>query len=667
MKIRQARPFLIVLGLIIVLYLCGLAFKAQDDRSPNERELMTLDQLRHKTNLTVRLRLADDLIPPTNKWFSSLVFGQSPTIYPLPLAFHVLENGFGLAYPKVSAASQAVFASYTPDLEIKFPFSTETKVTRYDDLSVDLSFYQQSSVAARATLAQGSPYIFVHLKQGQRFELQPGSAFNLKEGAGQLLVEGPKKYALFFDPKRIKVDKTNLIALTDEALVSFAALPETGDSSALSRLALDPIVGSEVSHNSAGDQILTNYQLKTKSGKPTLFGLLPLHWQNGADYPAKFSYQTLFGPLKIAEGTDFRFKLDKPTIPLGLDLGSLNQSERQHLTELVRADLTDLAIEEQDTYFTGKKLYRVAGLLDIAKQLQLTSEAATLHSQLKTVLTTWFNPKGYEKSPVRHFYYDQTIRGLVGEKAAFGTEQFNDHHFHYGYFINAAATLAQYDPEFLQQYQPMVDLLARDIANIDRSTNRFPYLRYFDGYAGHSWAAGFADFNDGNNQESSSEAVNAWYGLYRWARLTNNGSLSSTAEWLFSLESTSARQYWLNNSQLPEGYQPLIVSLVWGGKLDYATWFDNKPEAKLGIQLLPISPASQYLALDKDRVKKNLAGLNKELAARPIGQFKDYILMYQYLAEPSSELATALQNLKTSEIDSANSPALIYAWLSSRP
>lgn len=62
----------------------------------------------------------------------------------------------------------------------------------------------------------------------------------------------------------------------------------------------------------------------------------------------------------------------------------------------------------------------------------------------------------------------------------------------------------------------MVDLLIRDIASTDRSDPLFPYLRCFDKYAGHSWASAEANFADGNNQESSSESLNAWYGLILW-------------------------------------------------------------------------------------------------------------------------------------------------------
>ena len=62
----------------------------------------------------------------------------------------------------------------------------------------------------------------------------------------------------------------------------------------------------------------------------------------------------------------------------------------------------------------------------------------------------------------------------------------------------------------------MVNLLIRDIASPKKDDALFPYLRCFDIYAGHSWASGHAKFGDGNNQESSSESMNAWYGMMLW-------------------------------------------------------------------------------------------------------------------------------------------------------
>ena len=45
-------------------------------------------------------RLADGLTPPTNRWYSGLVFGKVPNpVFPLPLGFGLTGDGFASACP----------------------------------------------------------------------------------------------------------------------------------------------------------------------------------------------------------------------------------------------------------------------------------------------------------------------------------------------------------------------------------------------------------------------------------------------------------------------------------------------------------------------------------------------------------------------------------------
>ena len=74
----------------------------------------------------------------------------------------------------------------------------------------------------------------------------------------------------------------------------------------------------------------------------------------------------------------------------------------------------------------------------------------------------------------------------------------NDHHFHYGYIVYAAAVIAYLDPDWLNQgtNKAWVNSLARDFANpVD--DNEYPFSRSFDWYHGHSWAKGLFLSDDG--------------------------------------------------------------------------------------------------------------------------------------------------------------------------
>jgi endoglucanase Acf2 len=89
---------------------------------------------------------------------------------------------------------------------------------------------------------------------------------------------------------------------------------------------------------------------------------------------------------------------------------------------------------------------------------------------------------------------------------------YNDHHFHYGYHIYAAAVVAHFDPKWGRKYWEQVLLLVRDIANPSKEDSAFPLFRHKDWYQGSSWASGvpLPPFLNGKNQESSSEAIAAY-------------------------------------------------------------------------------------------------------------------------------------------------------------
>ena len=188
-------------------------------------------------------------------------------------------------------------------------------------------------------------------------------------------------------------------------------------------------------------------------------------------------------------------------------------------------------------------------------------------------------------------------------------------------------------------------------------------------YAGHSWASGTSPFADGNNQESSSEAITAWTGLALWAKSSSaTPTLETEATWMLSTEAQAGLDYWTNfdNAEpVYSGYGHKIVSLNWGGKRDYATWFSPEPAAMLGILVIPMSPASTYLGGDPARSRPTSR-------RRPAGKFDqkfgDFLLMYAALAgeeQRKTALATAARSWTTKWIDDGNSRAYLLAWLMS--
>lgn len=98
-----------------------------------------------------------------------------------------------------------------------------------------------------------------------------------------------------------------------------------------------------------------------------------------------------------------------------------------------------------------------------------------------------------------------TANGISDPNSEFGSGWYSDHHFHYGYFLLAAATLARFDSPFYEANKAAFDTIARDICNPDSGDADFPFARHKDLFDGHSWASGLFQQANGKGQESSSE------------------------------------------------------------------------------------------------------------------------------------------------------------------
>ena len=142
-------------------------------------------------------------------------------------------------------------------------------------------------------------------------------------------------------------------------------------------------------------------------------------------------------------------------------------------------------------YFLGVWFGRGSNLLLLAQTLKMPDLQNCLLQLLEKTFT----------ASMSYFSYDQSKTSVIAQVPEFGNQNLNDHHFHYGYYIRTAAVLGQFDPAFVPKVASQVNQLVLDIANTDRTSTLFPYLRTFDTYEGHSWADGFANFADGNDQE----------------------------------------------------------------------------------------------------------------------------------------------------------------------
>lgn len=113
--------------------------------------------------------------------------------------------------------------------------------------------------------------------------------------------------------------------------------------------------------------------------------------------------------------------------------------------------------------------------------------------------------------------YEPTWGGIVSRasvgnpQADFGQSYYNDHHFHYGYHINAAATLAKYYPSYYESRKEYYKIIIADYAGTCEYKELPCQARAKDPFLGHSYAAGIFEFADSRNQESTSESINGYF------------------------------------------------------------------------------------------------------------------------------------------------------------
>jgi endoglucanase Acf2 len=165
-----------------------------------------------------------------------------------------------------------------------------------------------------------------------------------------------------------------------------------------------------------------------------------------------------------------------------------------------------------------------------------------------------------------------------------------------------------YDETFYTDYKDIVQLLLNDYMYPYKDSYDFSYLRSFDTWAGHTWAHGFGTFAEGNNIESSSEAIQSWLGGYLWSLQTGDTKLRDAAIYGFVHELSSAKTYMFDYSEevFKDDYADYasVAGMIWGGKYDYATWFGANPTFIYGIQWLPNGEyLSNYAVTQEEKSK----------------------------------------------------------------
>ena len=420
----------------------------------------------------------------------------------------------------------------------------------------------------------------------------------------------------------------------------------------------------------------------------TIAGLHPLHWKNTSQALTNYKTRSARGTIKFAELSQFSYQIPYvgvlPTMP-SID-GSFDQQTLEGLvTEFVNQgsnvwNYSSQGGENTDTYWSGKSYGKVAEVAAIAQSLDMQSEANQLITWLKAELSDWFSSEadGALKTK-KYFVYDSDWNTLLGFDEAYGSHQrLADHHFHYGYFVRAAAEICRVDLAWCgqDQYGPMIELLIRDYA-ADKDDPMFPHMRNFDPANGFSWADGQVNFARGNNNESTSEAATAYGAIILYGLATGNNDLIEKGMYLHASTGATYWEYWNNidgynnvssdADNFPSGYNRITTSIIWGDGASFSTWFSGAYAHILGIQGLPSSPLIFHVGLHAGYMEDYVdLGLSESSNGKPSGlvddQWRD--LWWNLWAMTDAQAAIADYNSVSSYVpEQGESKAHTYHWI----
>ncbi len=528
-----------------------------------------------------------------NKWFSGAYSFPSEPLFVYPGAFRLTTAGLEIGIPQVTATEKLLSAPFIRWCSVRGnePVTNAT-VAQHTDWGITLAF-ETGGGTWRTHITQGSPIVYISdLTTPLHITCEPSILPSTHTARAVFAQPGSKGALLFQSSDGSAMQATEmpyswqLSSATNQYRVSI--LPDESEQtlSLFSGHGWNQVVSTEISWESSDKEVLTTYDLQTSSNQLPLITLLPHQAANVAeDVQVLASYDSVLGPLQLVSKLRFTTRLPLPDLPLQFTAAT-DTTDRALIIAAIRRDTQRYLSEAppDGVYFKGTWIGALTTLMQLSQLYAVEPEQSQLQNRLESVLIE--NLEG--------FSYDAENRLFLAANPEFGHEKGNDHHFHYGYYLRAMAVLSAKNPALLAEFQPIAKAMISDIAQ-DKELKEYPRLHYFSPYEGHSWADAQGKFADGNNQESTSEALQAWYGVKLWGEVTGQSELVTLGSWLYAQELSATQNYWYAAANpFPSGYERTMASLVWGGKREFNTWFSVHPLHIHGIQWLPLTPASVY-------------------------------------------------------------------------
>lgn len=588
-------------------------------------------------NTNQQLKNKYTAIPVTNTWYSSLFFDQyGKTLVALPLSFKLTQTSFQIIKsPKPSFGGKSITSDLTPELNLNFYDNSNfinKKITSAGEWDVEFEALGEKDNLFSVHLIKGSPTLYFKnrissvalsgdIEKTSKYqnayviETKRKNIYILKS-SNNIATEGNK---IIIKPGS---GTTTLTTLPDEATISNQTLLD----SILSCVSNEPDTTSITVNQNSDTSIHAGYYFGQVSNKQEnfLFTVWPNQNTQNLGQPLG-TYSSVKGDLNLTCANHIDVNVNTQELPLDwsstLDIKTKNLDVARKLLE---KDVFDF--EKLDTpkgvYFKGKYIKNLTDLWEMAKILGDKKIETNLFSKLKDLILETPND----------FYFDNKSLSVFSKNPEFGNEKGNDHNLQYGYYIYSISKIYTYlSISEKSKVEELVNNFATEGIPAISENQTYPRkIRFLDEYESHSWADSHSLFDDGNNLESSSEALFYWYSLYLWSIRSDNKNLELWSKYAFFTELTGRNTYWFlsNNLSLSQKFSKPIISLVWGAKSDYATWFSSAEDQILGIQILPVNPSSFVsLKLDNNTKAKIFGYYDNILGKNPT----DYIFGGYYI------------------------------------
>ncbi|KAF7353740.1 Glycoside hydrolase family 81 protein [Mycena venus] len=543
---------------------------------------------------------------PTTGWwvgYAAAPSQNSVVAGPYPYMSCALDTGFQFGISNTrNFDGTSIIQTTQMDWEASYVQNPNThtshKATAWDTQSVTIKYFASNGAGFTTYAVPGSPYITLNYN---------AATILLTSKNGNIVsINGNT-----IGTSSVTASGTKFIINGPGGTYTLYSLGESTSQAILDQYSANYPTSVALDYTFSGDTATMSFTWNVVGNAANLLHLSWPHHRSGLkrlvnpNLVTGLSYLTTKGYMKPVLGNVWHLSYALPTItwlPPRVPQASCTsqiiqalQYEVAHLTVAVPGDF----------YFWGKEFQAMARLALIAEHVGRTDLIPAVVSILEQSIAGWNATSG-----ATYAAYETAWGGVVDGPGAtdpnidFGNGYYNDHHFHYGYLLHGAAVIARYDSAWWNANKKFITAFARDIGNPSTADPFFTIARNRDWFAGHSWASGIANGAGSRDEESSGEAMNAYYGLILFADILGNADFKNWARLLWATEADGAQTYWhlypnVNDPDTPYPEQGLRNLVTIGNVMDYQAgawlfWGAQRSEIA-AIQILPVTPINEGL------------------------------------------------------------------------